>query len=92
MNSRSVISGEATLFPVNDVDDAVGTKQIRVSEDLYARVRSENTEDETLGETLERLVDDYTLIDFANNAAELDPDGSVREAVDGAAEAPDPDE
>jgi predicted CopG family antitoxin len=87
-----VISGEATLFPVNDVDDAVGTKQIRVSEDLYARVRSENTEDETLGETLERLVDDYTLIDFANNAAELDPDGSVREAVDGAAEAPDPDE
>lgn len=87
-----MISGEATLFPVNDVDDAVGTKQIRVSEDLYARVRSENTEDETLGETLERLVDDYTLIDFANNAAELDPDGSVREAVDGAAEAPDPDE
>lgn len=86
------MSGEATLFPVNDVDDAVGTKQIRVSEDLYARVRSENTEDETLGETLERLVDDYTLIDFANNAAELDPDGSVREAVDGAAEAPDPDE
>lgn len=87
-----MVSGEATLFPVNDVDDAVGTKQIRVSEDLYARVRSENTEDETLGETLERLVDDYTLIDFANNAAELDPDGSVREAVDGAAEAPDPDE
>lgn len=86
------MSGEATLFPVNDVDDAVGTKQIRVSEDLYARVRSENTEDETLGETLERLVDDYTLIDFANDAAELDPDGSVREAVDGAAEALDPDE
>ena len=86
------MSGEATLFPVNDVGDAMGTKQIRVSEDLYARVRSENTEDETLGETLERLVDDYTLIDFANDAAELDPDGSVREAVDGAAEAPDPDE
>lgn len=86
------MSGEATLFPVNDVGDAMGTEQIRVSEDLYARVRSENTEDETLGETLERLVDDYTLIDLANDAAELDPDGSVREAVDGAAEAPDPDE
>ncbi len=51
-----------------------------------------NTEDETLGETLERLVDDYTLIDFANDAAGLDPGGSVHEAVDGAVGTPDPDE
>ena len=47
----------------------MGTKQIRVSEDLYARVRSENREGETLGETLERLVDDYTLREFAADAA-----------------------
>lgn len=68
----------------------MGTRQIRVSEELYARIRSENREDETLGETLERLVDDYSLIDFANDAAELDLDGSVRDAVDGAVEAPRP--
>jgi len=43
----------------------MGTKQIRVSEDLYARGRSENRE----GETLERLVDDDTLEDFADDAA-----------------------
>lgn len=60
------------------------TKQIRVSEDLYARVQSENRDGESLGETLERLVDDYSLMDFANDAAELDLDRSVEEAVDGA--------
>jgi predicted CopG family antitoxin len=62
----------------------MGTKQIRISEDLYARVEDENREGETLGETLERLVDDYSLLDFAEDAAELDLDRSVEEAVDGA--------
>jgi predicted CopG family antitoxin len=62
----------------------MGTKQIRVSEDLYARVQSENREEETLGETLERLVDDYSLLDFADDAADLDLDRSVEDAVDGA--------
>lgn len=40
-----------------------------MSGDLYARVRSENREGETLGETLKRLVNDDTLEDFGNNAA-----------------------
>jgi len=47
----------------------MGTKQIRVSEDLYARIESEKRPEETLGEALERLVDDYTLEDFAADAA-----------------------
>ena len=68
----------------------MGTKQIRVSEDLYARVQSENQEGESLGETLERLVDDYSLMDFSDDVAELKLDGSVAEAVDGAVEAPAP--
>ena len=62
----------------------MGTKQIRVSEDLYARVKSENRGDETLGETLERLVGDYSLTDFADDAAELDLDFSVEGETDGA--------
>ncbi len=62
----------------------MGTKQIRVSEDLYARVQSENREEETLGETLERLVDDDSLLDFADDAADLDLDRSAEDAVDGA--------
>jgi len=68
----------------------MGTREIRVSDDLYARVKRENREGESLGETLERLVDDYSLLDFADDAAELELDGSVAEAVDGAVEAPTP--
>jgi hypothetical protein len=54
------------------------TRQIRVSKDLYARVESENRE----GETLERLVEDYSLTDFADDAA-IDPAFSVAEATNG---------
>lgn len=61
----------------------MGTKQMRVSEDLYARVKSENREDETLSETLDRLVGGYSLIDFADDAEELDLDVSIEEATDG---------
>ena len=52
----------------------MGTKQIRVSEDLYARIESEKRPGETLSDTLERLVDDYTLLDFADDMAELSDD------------------
>jgi predicted CopG family antitoxin len=45
----------------------MGTKQIRVSEGLYARVKSEKREDETMGEALERMVGGYSLVDFAEN-------------------------
>jgi len=61
----------------------MGTKQMRVSEDLYARVKSENREDETLSETLDRLVGGYSLIDFADDAEDLDLDVSIEEATDG---------
>lgn len=68
----------------------MGKRRIQVSEDLYARVRSENRGDETLGETLERMVDDYTLVDFAEDMAEIDPDFSVSEATDGSVDATPP--
>ena len=61
----------------------MGTKQMRVSEDLYARVKSENREGETLAETLDRLVGGYSLTDFADDAAELDLGVSVEETTDG---------
>jgi len=61
----------------------MGTKQMRVSDDLYARVKSENREGETLAETLDRLVGSYSLTDFADDAAQLDLDVSVEAATDG---------
>lgn len=48
------------------------------------RQRYRRNKGESLGETLERLVDEYSLMDFANDAAELELDGSVVEAVNGA--------
>jgi hypothetical protein len=62
----------------------MGTKQVRISDRLYAQVKSENRNGETLGETLERLVGDYSLVDFADDVAEAEPDFSVEEATDGA--------
>jgi predicted CopG family antitoxin len=60
----------------------MGTKQMRVSEDLYARVKAENRDGETLSETLDRLVGGYSLTEFADDAAELDLDVSLEEATD----------
>jgi hypothetical protein len=54
------------------------------------RQRYRRNKGESLGETLERLVDEYSLMDFANDAAELELDGCVAEAVNGAVEAPAP--
>ena len=64
----------------------MATKQIRVSEDLYARVESENRDDETLGETLERLVDTYTLVDFADDMADHTDDHPDPEELERAIE------
>lgn len=46
----------------------MGTKQIRVSERLYARIESEKREGETMGEALERMVGGYDLLDFTADA------------------------
>jgi hypothetical protein len=48
----------------------MGTKQIRVSERLYARVEDEKRADESIGEALERMVDDYGLTDFADDVGD----------------------
>lgn len=68
----------------------MATKQMQVSEDLYARVVSENREGETLAETLDRLVGEYGLTDFADDVEELDLDFSVEETADGSVSATPP--
>jgi len=67
-----------------------------VSERLYAQVESEKRSDETFSEALERMIGDYSLLDFADEVApasdawdtgELerefeDEDRQTREALD----------
>ena len=42
------------------------SSQIRVSDTLYARVKSEKRDDETMGEALERMVGGVSLLDLAD--------------------------
>jgi hypothetical protein len=60
----------------------MGTKQIRVSEGLHARLKAEREEGETLGETLERLLGDYGLVDFADDVADAAADHPSVEALE----------
>jgi len=53
----------------------MGTRQVRISERLYALVQDEKRADETIGEALERMVGWYDLLDFA-------ADAEGREALD----------
>jgi len=43
----------------------MGTKHVRLDEDVYERIKSQNREDETFSDAIDRLTDDYTLLDFA---------------------------
>lgn len=43
----------------------MGTKQIRVSESFHAYLKSKQQEGETLGETAERLSNDFSLYEWA---------------------------
>jgi predicted CopG family antitoxin len=45
----------------------MGTKQVRVSERLYARVEDEKREGESFSDALERMIDGYGLLDFAED-------------------------
>jgi predicted CopG family antitoxin len=66
----------------------MGTKQVRVSEQLYARVQSEKREGESFSDALERMVGDYGLTDFADDVAEAS-DAWDTEALEAELEADD---
>ncbi|WP_276258056.1 antitoxin VapB family protein [Haloglomus litoreum] len=50
----------------------MGTKTVRLEEDVYERIKSRKREDETFSEAVDRLTNDYTLLDFADEFADRD--------------------
>jgi predicted CopG family antitoxin len=56
----------------------MGTKNVRLDEDVYERIKSQKREDGTFSEAIDRLTNDYTLLDFAAEFA--DEDGTQWEA------------
>jgi len=50
----------------------MGTKSIRLDEDVYERIKAHKREDETFSEAIDRLTSDYSLLDFAGGYSEED--------------------
>lgn len=68
----------------------MGTRQIRVDEDVYERLAAHKQEGESFSDVIDRLTSDYTLLDFAEDAPEeydVDEHRDLVEASDAAGEA-----
>lgn len=50
----------------------MGTKTVRLDEDVYERIKAHKRDDETFSETIDRLVDDWSLLDFAGGYTDMD--------------------
>ena len=52
----------------------MGTKTVRLDEDVYERIKAHKQDDETFSEAIDRLVDDWSLLDFdtGRSAEEID--------------------
>jgi predicted CopG family antitoxin len=50
----------------------VGTRSIRLEEDVYERIEAHKRDDETFSEAIDRLTSDYSLLDFAGGYSEDD--------------------
>lgn len=52
----------------------MGTKSVRLDEDVYQRIKAHKREDETFSEAIDRLTSDYSLLDFAGGYTAGDAD------------------
>jgi predicted CopG family antitoxin len=52
----------------------MGTKMVRLDEDVYEWIKSQKRDDETFSEAIARLTSEYTLVDFAEDDPVVDPD------------------
>lgn len=52
----------------------MGTKSIRLEEDVYERIKAHKREGETFSEAIDRLTSEYSLLDFAGGYSADDAD------------------
>ena len=55
--------------------------QVRLSDEVYERIKSEKSDDETFSEAVDRLTADWTLDDYAEEEPVMDPE-KHRELLD----------
>ena len=58
----------------------MGTKNVRLDEDVYERVKAAKRPDETFSEAVDRLIGGYSLVDFAEGTEPVD-DADEREEL-----------
>jgi predicted CopG family antitoxin len=47
----------------------MGTKSVRLDEDIYERIAAHKRDDETFSEAIDRLTSDYSLLAFADGSS-----------------------
>jgi predicted CopG family antitoxin len=48
----------------------MGTRNVRLDEDLYERIEAHKRENESFSDAIDRLTSDYSLLDFAGGYSE----------------------
>jgi len=51
----------------------MGTNTVRLDDDVYERLKSRKRDDETFSEAVDRLLGEWSLLDFAEADAPIDP-------------------
>jgi predicted CopG family antitoxin len=64
----------------------MGTKTVRLEEDVYERVRSQKRDDETFSEAIDRLTGGASLLDLEGTLDDKEAE-EVREAIEESREA-----
>jgi predicted CopG family antitoxin len=64
----------------------MGTKTVRLDEDVYERVRSQKRDDETFSEAIDRLTGGSSLLDLEGTLSDEEAD-DLREAIEESREA-----
>jgi predicted CopG family antitoxin len=52
----------------------MGTKSVRLDEEVYERIQAHKREGETFSEAIDRLTSEYSLLDFAGGYSAEDAD------------------
>ena len=52
----------------------MGTRSVRLDEDVYERIRAHKRDDETFSDAIDRLTSDYSLLDFAGGYTDDEAD------------------
>jgi predicted CopG family antitoxin len=50
----------------------MGTKSVRLDEEVYERIKAHKRDDETFSEVIDRLTSEYSLLEFAGGYSEAE--------------------